>query len=296
MSNELHISDRHVVSDNKKIRAQSFSLPKQNDHTKVKSEYITKQVLNEASQSLQAKWNFLEERMKDTTMPVSIIKSLTDQQKAYKLAREKLEPFINGKKQFSSDQLDAIKRPAETAEESKVNCHIADALLSSIEEKKQELIDWKQKFDKDKDKYSKAVENLRKAHKHGEAWYKQGQEGTLKSPKEEYNEFVKMYNKDRKTGVLLNAKISKYNTFFPEKTPIKEQELPEELQLLNETSSIKSNLTLGKLGQAALMGLAAASLVDPVSARPTNALAQVNGDGFVQEPTHMDHLVRSLEI
>jgi len=265
----------------------------------------TKQILNGAYQELQQQSDKLKERMKGT--PDKIAKNLSYQQRQYELARIFLEPFLNGKEQFLADRLDDIKRSAEIKNDaggSKANGYMLDALSKAIEKKKQELAYWKQTvYDLNCDKFRQAVEILQQAHKRGEIWYQQGQEGTLKFPKEKYNKFVKLHNKSRREIFLDNTNIFDYNAFFPENTPIKELELPEKLKCLHTEANSKSwlpswltsylpSLTTFMRGTGtALTTWAWTREFGLTYAQQTNNALEVNGHGFSQGHKYLDHPV-----
>src|SRR6266446_4695805 len=133
---EVYILVNDTKSDTKRIRRASLSSFQHHDASNIQRDYTadisnpdkrkhgspldiirdlsyqqTKQILNDAYQELQQQSDKLKERMKGT--PDKIARNLSYQQRQYELARKNLEPFLNGKEQFSADRLDDIKRSAE---------------------------------------------------------------------------------------------------------------------------------------------------------------------------------------
>src|SRR5205809_7445646 len=125
---EVYISVSDTKSDTKRMRRASLSSFQHHDASNIQLEYgadisnpdkrkhgssldiirdlsnqQTKQILNDAYQELQQQSGNLNDRMEGT--PINIARNLSYQQRQYELARNFLEPFLNGKEQFLANRL-----------------------------------------------------------------------------------------------------------------------------------------------------------------------------------------------
>ena len=122
---------KEIKSDNKNEKDKNFRHITQRNYSQLKPQYITKEVLEEAIKILRKKKVDFENRMKESPHQAS---DFSRQQKQCDRAIQWLE-------NFSPEQVDAVRNAAERRdndENTRLSCHIGDALSTAIEKKKDE--------------------------------------------------------------------------------------------------------------------------------------------------------------
>ncbi len=188
------------------------------DNSSLKSQYMTKDVQDEAIDFLKKR---IEQFEKRSQVSPHMAFTFSKEQKLCDKAIRDIETLSQGEG-FSSNE---------------VNKHMEEALLDAVGKKKQELGHWKKKFDD----YAKKTDLVLQSYQLG---VEEGQKRNL-SPDDmkKYNKFAKTVNAAIDEGFALNAKVPEYHDFFlpEEASRVKELELPEKkLERLSSKASGKS--------------------------------------------------------